>query len=135
MDEQVKILDKQTFTTQDNTIWIVTDDTSEPSLPDGARGWGDEVQKRMAALKEVKLDASELEKKMAAFLQVVSRLFAQAERQAQTDQQAGLGSAMQLTEAELSVEISAEGEVKLVAGGKAAGKGAIKLKFSKVEPK
>jgi hypothetical protein len=40
---------------------------------------------------------------------------------------------MCLDEVELAVEISAEGEVKLVAGGKAAGRGAITLKFKRAE--
>jgi homogentisate 1,2-dioxygenase len=120
---------------QEDFIWIVTEDNTIPTPVEGQRGWGEEMQKRMAAIKEVRLNAVDLEKKMAAFLQVVGRLFAQAEKQAQVDQQAGTKSRMQLTEAELSVEISAEGEVKLVAGGKAAGKGAIKLKFTKVESK
>ncbi|UBF26330.1 hypothetical protein K9N68_33335 [Kovacikia minuta CCNUW1] len=121
---------------QEEFIWVVTEDNTTPNPVEGQRGWGEEMQKRVAAIKEVKLNAAELEKKMAAFLQVMSRLFAQAEQQAQTEQQAstkGAKSGMQLTEAELSVEISAEGEVKLVAGGKAAGKGAIKLKFTKTE--
>jgi hypothetical protein len=42
---------------------------------------------------------------------------------------------MQLNEVELLVEISAEGEIKLVAGGKAAGKGAITLKFGRIPTK
>jgi hypothetical protein len=36
---------------------------------------------------------------------------------------------------ELAVEISAEGEVKLIASAKATAKGAIKLKFKRVEAK
>lgn len=64
---------------------------------------------------------------MASFVSVVSRLFNRAEQQA--DKKSG----MQLDEIELSsVEISAEGEVKLVGtGAKAAGRGAIKLKFKR----
>ncbi|MDF5711051.1 MAG: hypothetical protein PUP90_26115 [Nostoc sp. S4] len=42
---------------------------------------------------------------------------------------------MQLDEIELSVEISTEGEVKLIGNGaKAVSKGAIKLKFKRQEP-
>jgi hypothetical protein len=41
-----------------------------------------------------------------------------------------------LDEIELSVEISGEGEIKLMGtGGKAASKGAIKLTFRRAEPK
>jgi len=43
---------------------------------------------------------------------------------------------MQLDEIELSVEISGEGEIKLMGtGGKAGSKGAIKLTFKRAEPK
>jgi len=62
---------------------------------------------------------------MNQFLHLIGRLFKQV------DQQIGSESDMRLDEVELSVEISGEGEVKLVAGGKAAGKGAITLKFTR----
>jgi hypothetical protein len=39
---------------------------------------------------------------------------------------------VQLSEIELSVEIGVKGEVKLVAGGEASGKGALKLKFTRL---
>jgi hypothetical protein len=107
-------------------IVIVTDDTDEDSIPiDGQRGWGEEVRKRVASLKEVRLPVSQLEQNMAQFLHLIGRLFKQV------DQEIGSESDMKLDEVELSVEISGEGEVKLVAGGKAAGKGAIKLKFTR----
>jgi hypothetical protein len=109
-------------------IWIVTDDAAEPPAS-GQRGWGEEVQRRLAGLKEVKLPVSELEQKMNSFLQLVGRLFKQV------DQQVGSQSEMKLDEVELSVEISGEGEVKLVAGGKAASKGAITLKFKRAVSK
>ena len=64
---------------------------------------------------------------MAQFLQLVGRLFKQV------DQQIGVESGMKLDEVELSVEISGEGEVKLIAGGKATGKGAITLKFTRAD--
>lgn len=113
-------------------IIIVTEDSEESATTntEGRRGWREDVQKRVSGLKEVTLNSAELEKKMTEFLQVVGRIFKQAEQEAQIDQKSGKTSGMQLTEVELSVEISAEGEVKLVAGGKAAGKGAIKLKFT-----
>jgi hypothetical protein len=118
-------------------IIIVTGDTEESATTntEGRRGWREDVQKQISGLKEVKLNSAELEKKMTDFLQVVGRIFKQAEQEAQIDQKSGKTSGMQLTEVELSVEISAEGEVKLVAGGKAAGKGSIKLKFTRLETK
>lgn len=118
-------------------IWIVTEDTEESAKTtlEGQRGFRENFQKQISDLKQVKLNPAELEKKMTDFLQVVGRLFKQAEQQAQIDQTSGKTSVMQLTEVELSVEISAEGEVKLIAGGKASGKGAIKLKFTRLETK
>jgi hypothetical protein len=110
-------------------IWIVTNEPAEPEPIEGQRGWGEEVRKRVAGLKEVQLPVSQLEQNMNQFLHLVGRLFKQV------DQQIGTESAMKLDEVELSVEISGEGEVKLVAGGKAAGKGAITLKFTRANAK
>ncbi len=104
----------------EDTIVIITSDVAAPV--EGVRGWPEEVRGR---LKEVELDASDLERKMASFLQMVARLFQQAE------QQVVPRSRMQLDEVELSVEIGGKGEIKLVAGGEVSGKGAIKLKFKR----
>ena len=108
-------------------ILIVTDETSVPI--EGQRGWGEEVRNRISSLKEVRLPVAQLEQNMNQFLQLIGRLFKQV------DQQIGAESDLKLNEVELSVEISGEGEVKLVAGGKAAGKGAIKLKFTRSDEK
>lgn len=110
-------------------IWIITDEPTAPEPIEGQRGWGEEVRKRVAGLKEVQLPVSQLEQNMNQFLQLIGRLFKQV------DQQIGSESAMKLDEVQLSVEISGEGEVKLVAGGKAAGKGAITLKFTRADSK
>ncbi len=126
--DQVNLLAPQRM--PEDYIVIVTDETDESSAPiDGQRGWREEVGKRIASLKEVRLPVSQLEQNMNQFLQLVGRLFKQV------DQQIGSESGMTLDEVELSVEISGEGEVKLVAGGKAAGKGAIKLKFKRSDAK
>lgn len=106
----------------EETIVIITDDLAAPA--EGVRGWQDEVRGRLA-LKEVELNVSDLERKMASFLQMVSRLFQQAEQQVEPR------SGMQLDEVELSVEIGGKGEIKLVAGGEVNGKGSIKLKFKR----
>jgi hypothetical protein len=122
--------------TSTDSIWIVTDDTPQISIPEGTKGgsntrsWKEEVVKEPPSTKgdAVKVDAQTLEQNMAHFLQVVGRLFSRAEQQA--------NSKMQLEEIELSVEISGEGEVKLIGSGvKASGKGAIKLTFKRQEPK
>lgn len=117
---------------QEDYIWVVTDDIDgdEVSLPtEGQRGWGEEVRQRLSSLKQVRLPVTQLEQNMNQFLKLIGRLFKQV------DQQIGSESDLKLDEVELSVEISGEGEVKLVAGGKAAGKGAIKLKFTRSDAK
>ncbi|NJL65575.1 MAG: hypothetical protein HC903_32085 [Methylacidiphilales bacterium] len=116
----------------DDYIWIVTEDTQPATNVEGARGRGGVVEKAREFIyrfKEVKLPVAQVEQKMNEFLQLVGRLFKNV------DEQIGFQSNMKLDEVELMVEISGEGEVKLVAGGKAAGKGAITLKFKRVEPK
>jgi hypothetical protein len=126
-------------TPQDDGIWIVTDEVPQISIPDGAkggstiRGWGEETNRDTTGSKgvadAVKVSAQTLEQNMTHFLKVVGSLFSQAE------QQAKVNSRMQLDEIELSVEISADGEVKLIGSGvKAGSKGAIKLKFKRQEP-
>ncbi|MBW4684133.1 MAG: hypothetical protein KME40_03350 [Komarekiella atlantica HA4396-MV6] len=123
--------------TPSDTIWIVTDETPQISIPEGAKGgisigrdWRDETVREPTGSKgvgdAVKVSTQKLEQEMTHFLQVVGRLFNRAE------QQAKVNSGMQLDEIELSVEINGEGEVKLIGtGAKAGGKGAIKLKFKR----
>ena len=73
-----------------------------------------------------RLNVAELELRMAGFLGMVSRIFRTAERETQRT------TGMSLDEIELSVEIGAEGEIRLIgSGAKASGKGAIKLKFKR----
>jgi hypothetical protein len=122
-------------------IWIVTDETPQIAIPDGVKGgntithnWGDETITESTGSKgvtdAVKVSAQKLEQNMTHFLKLVTNLFSQAERQAKVN-----SVGMQLDEIELSVEISAEGEVKLIGNGaKAGSKGAIKLKFKRQEP-
>jgi hypothetical protein len=105
------------------TIWIVTDDASQGSEPQRS-------YREVAQEKGVKVSVPALEQKMSRFLKSVSRIFHQAEQETQKN------SGMQLDEIELSVEISGEGEIKLMGtGGKAGSKGAIKLTFKRAEPK
>lgn len=111
----------------DAIILLVNPDATD--TVEGQRGWESEIRKRVSALVEVRVDPSVLERQMADFLSVVGRLFQQADQQMQPPSGSQLG--IQLSEIELSVEIGAKGEVKLVAGGEASGKGAIKLKFTR----
>ena len=120
---------KKVIAMPEDYIVLITDEETEAVPVSGQKGWGAEVQQRIDRLREVRLPVAELERKMNGFLQLVGRLFKQV------DQQIGTESGMQLNEVELLVEISAEGEIKLVAGGKAAGKGAITLKFGRIPAK
>jgi hypothetical protein len=115
-------------------IWIVTGESvGTPESTATSKGWGEEVQQQVQQFRGKQLDAAELEKKMGRFLLTVGRLFQQAEAEAEQQQEPGKAQ-MKLDEIELSIEISGEGEIKLMAvGGKAAGKGAIKLKFKRSE--
>lgn len=114
---------------EDYIVLITNDEIDSPPI-EGQRGWGAEVvRQKIDRLKEVRLPVAELESRMNDFLHLVGRLFKQVDRQI------GAESGMQLNEVELLVEISAEGEIKLVAGGKAAGKGAITLKFGRIPAK
>jgi len=114
----------------DQLLILITDDREEETS-DGSKGWATRgtniVKDKVAALKQVKLPIADLEAKMETFLTLVGRLFRKA------DQQATAESGMRLKEVELQVEISGEGEIRLIAGGKAAAKGAITLRFERVE--
>ena len=105
----------------EDMIWIVTDDTIQES--DTQRSY-----REISQAKGIKISVNSLEQKMSQFLQSVNRLFHQAE------QQTTHSSGIQLDEIQLSIEISGEGEIKLIgSGGKAGGKGAIVLKFKRIE--
>ncbi|AUT00515.1 hypothetical protein CLI64_09005 [Nostoc sp. CENA543] len=124
--------------TSSDSIWIVTDEAPQITVTEGTKGitgntrsWREETTETTKSVGDaVKVSTQKLEQEMAHFLEVVGRLFSRAEQQAKTN------NGMQLDEIELSVEISAEGEVKLIGNGaKAGGKGAIKLVFRRQEPK
>lgn len=127
---------------QDEYVWVVVgeEESSGPASMPGAVPKGgnlhDSFTEKLAAARRVSV--AELEQKMSQFLTVVGRLFRQAEQQAQmtaasSTQPAGKNSRLQLDEVEMSIEITAGGEVKLIAGGKAETKGSIKLKFKRVD--
>lgn len=119
----------------EETIWIVTEaDSTEVNEVSGAKSgssgnpWSRTLERVSTATQSVRINASQLETKMSEFLQVVGRIFSNIDRNA------NLGSGYQLDEIELSVEITAEGEVKLIGtGGKAGAKGAITLKFKRTD--
>ena len=78
--------------------------------------------------RSVQVSVKKVEAKMAEFLHIMGGLLSRARQQLPEE------SGMQLDEVELAVEISGEGEVKLLGtGGKAGTKGAITLKFKRVQ--
>lgn len=115
---------------QEETILIVTDDTLQTSVDTKqTRSWESSLEDT-SKYKAKEITLEKLEQEMTHFLQVVGRLFNRAE------QEAAKKPGMQLDEIELSVEISGEGKIMLMGtGAKAAGKGAIVLKFKRTELK
>ncbi len=114
----------------DDMIAIVIDTDeieSARATPENVRGWGGEARGADAVKQSTaRLSVTDLETKMSGFLQMVSRIFSSAEQEAKKT------AGMSLDEIELSVEIGAEGEIRLIGSGvKASGKGAIKLKFKR----
>ena len=122
----------------DEELWIVT--ANEPSVQDPQSGQkstprdfnpysnpskatvsGEEVQSS-------RVKAETLAAQMSQFVRIISRVFADAQRQVAPE--AGL----QLDEIKLAVEISGKGEIKLLGTGiETSGKGAIELKFKRVD--
>ncbi len=116
-------------------LWVVVGDEDESQSMATAKSGNIRggVMDKLAAARRISV--VELEQKMSQFLGVVGRLFRQAEQQANLTaaQSAGKTSHLKLDEVEMSIEITAGGEVKLIAGGKAETKGSIKLKFKRVD--
>lgn len=114
----------------DDVVWIVTDEPVEANLPDGSRG--NPFKLPAESSRRIAVKAEQLEQGVTAFLQVMGRVLRQAKQNA-----VELGE-MELDEIELSVEVNGEGQLSLLGnGGKAGGKGAMKLKFkmNKAAPK
>jgi hypothetical protein len=126
---------------QSEFLWVVVGEEDEVAPASGITPKGGmfddaaaKVAGKLAAAR--RLSVVELEQKMSQFLGVVGRLFRQAEQQANltaAQSSAGKTSHLKLDEVEMSIEITAGGEVKLIAGGKAETKGSIKLKFKRVD--
>lgn len=103
----------------EETIWIITEDSGNDSEP--RRSYREALQE-----KGVKISVDELEQRMSHFLQSISRIFRHAEQYMTQSRDVAL------SEIEISIEISGEGEIKLLGtGGKTGGKGAITLKFKR----
>ncbi len=114
--------------TDKKTLWIITSEptqaASSQTKPIKSKGnnsanpW--HATGAVQAVQGVKVSVEKLETNMSEFLSLVGSLFKKAEQ----------NSGMQLDEVELSVEITGDGEVKLVGSGVGIeAKGAITLKF------
>jgi len=123
---------------EDEELWIVAASPVSPEVPTGQKSAprdfnpysnpskatvsGEEVQAS-------RVKAETLATQMSQFMRVISRVFAEAQRQTASD------SGLQLDEIKLAVEISGKGEIKLLGTGvETSGKGAIELKFKRVDP-
>lgn len=118
-----------------NQLWIVTEaeeveETVEiegrRSSTDRGGGFGTpetvETTRTVTRRKRVSLDAQALKTQMESMLAIVNDLFSQAET----------STGLRLDEVELSVEISAEGQLSIVGnGGKLGNTGGITLKFTR----
>jgi len=121
----------------DNVLWIVTETEEEVERTievEGRRsgtdrGGGFGLPEPIQAIKttvtkrtRVSLDAQALKTQMESMLAIVNDLFSQADA----------STGLRLDEVELSVEISAEGQLSIVGnGGKLGNTGGIKLKFTR----
>jgi hypothetical protein len=120
---------------QDEELWIVTASSADNSSKQGMKAVtpnGNPYGSPTVTDEEIKnsrMTAGKLEAQMSQFVRVVSRLFSNVQKQVEPQAQ------LQLDEITLTVEIGSEGEIKLLGTGvKAAGKGAIELKFKRSSP-
>jgi hypothetical protein len=126
----------------EETIRIITDDTPQIVAPEDSKMGIEDLgpyyfQDNDASKHKVKevegvgvhnVKVQKLEEEMGHLMQVVERLFNR------TQQQGNRKPGMQLDEIELSVEVNGEGQISILGtGGKAGGKGAIKLKFKRAD--
>lgn len=112
-------------------VWIVTDTETEPPFTEGSRGIGDYgggygTRREVSEQRRVAVRSDRLRQEMNGLLNVVQYIFNQAQHQ----------SELELSEVELAVEISGEGQVSILGtGGKMAGKGGMILKFKRPHAK
>ena len=104
---------------EERRIWIVTADSPQDSM--GGKGLTlKETSDRV--VQSVQISATTLKQNMSEFIDLVGDIFASAETQ----------TGMKLDEVEIAVEITGDGEVKLMGTGIGIeGKGAITLKFKR----
>ncbi|MBD2337315.1 hypothetical protein H6G64_09955 [Calothrix sp. FACHB-156] len=118
-----------------STVWIVTEEeVLEVDTLDGQRssvdvgGGFEAVRERIAVTtrKRLPIPVDTLKQQMAGLMNVVAEVFSHATK----NQCLGI----ELDEIELSVEVNAEGQVSIIGtGSKVGGKGAITLRFKRVQ--
>lgn len=115
---------------QDEELWIVTASSVDNVSKSGAKGGFPSANPpKDEETKDSRINAGMLAKQMSHFVGVISSVFTDVQKQIATQGE------LQLDEITLTVEISSEAEIKLLGtGGKAAGKGAIELKFKRSLP-
>ncbi len=116
----------------DETLWIVTaNDISEDDIDgkgnDSKNPWNTPRGSAVEVAAQLKrVSVQKLEAELSKFLKIVGGLFNRAE--SAIAQETGI----KLEEIELSVEITGEGDIKLLGTGvKAGSKGGLTLKFKK----
>ena len=113
-------------------IWIITGETpSTEEVTGGKNAWddgatyGEYPAETRPGKKRTWVNAEDLKQEMAEFLNVMEAILDQAQKPK---------SKIRLDEIELSVEINGEGQISIWGtGGKVGGKGAINLKFKRIE--
>jgi hypothetical protein len=117
---------------EENIVFFIESEVPIKEPSEGSRSgidvggsYGSVSQKVAAILQQkVAISPQQLRQQVTGLVAVVNEVFHQA------DQQAKPG--MTLDEVELTVEVNAEGQIGILGnGGKASGKGGIKLKFKR----
>ncbi|MDY7003877.1 MAG: hypothetical protein SWX82_07930 [Cyanobacteriota bacterium] len=124
MSDTIRVITYGTINTAttDNKEGAKSIDAFSPPIPKFSTERSSKSSDKKIGEYEVAVDT--LETEMGHLIDVFERLLSRAEKQTQTE--------IQLDEIELSVEVNGEGKVSLFgSGGKAGGKGAIKLKFKR----
>lgn len=109
-------------------VWIVTHDSLDTNTPNGEKGWGQEVHRRLTSgFTSNPVNPEKIKTEWIRIMNLIGELIQEAE------EQAGGQMDMKLDEVTLSVEINGKGQVGILGtcSGEASGKGAITLKFKR----
>jgi hypothetical protein len=121
----------------ESIVFFVEPTAQQPEQPSGARDgrdtgpqFGDAPRELVGRFQgRVAVPVERLKQQVNQLVGMVATVFDQAERQVELKQPE---RRLQLEEIELTVEVNAEGQLGILGnGGKAGGKGGIKLKFTR----